>query len=433
MGPVNPEREGLIAAAMHQESNRALRLGSLTLALLGFGAGGMVLLLSWVGLVQGVWLPGVFAAAVCGPVCLAVYLLARREQVHGWVAVVVCLALVSLPTTFFLMAEWMVPFGAASFITGPFFVLYLVIVAATGFFFNPRISILGGIAAAGGYLMAWGWARSRLLLVSTPDPLLLQDLISVPIQVFKAGMIAFTGLAAAGLAVLSRRLILRLLEEQARKERINRLFGQYVSPEVKDKIVAEKADVLGERKAVAVLFSDLRGFSTLSEKVAPDQLVSRLNEYFDAMVECITSRGGTVDKFIGDAVMAVFGGVLPLEAPCAAALQAAKDMRRRLQALNQSFDGRGIPRLENGVGMDFGEVLQGNIGSARRKDFTVIGDTVNTAARLEGLTKDYPQRILVTREFVQQLPEALRGECRPLGVVQVKGKLEQLEIFGVGD
>lgn len=131
--------------------------------------------------------------------------------------------------------------------------------------------------------------------------------------------------------------------------------------------------------------------------------------------------------------MAVFGGVLDLPSPAAAALDAARQMRRSLRQLNAAWTSRGIEPFEHGIGLHFGEVLQGTIGSAARKEFTVIGDAVNTASRLEGLTKEQGFPILVSAAFVQALPRERRAECVRLGPVRLKGKQQEVEVFGVPD
>ena len=136
-----------------------------------------------------------------------------------------------------------------------------------------------------------------------------------------------------------------------------------------------------------MLFSDLRDFTTLTETMAPDELVSHLNAYFNRMVDAIAAQGGVVDKFIGDAVMATFGGVVPHSQPCDAAVAAAQQMHQALQELNLAWAVDGQPPLRMGIGIDYGDVLQGSLGSRARKQFTVIGDTVNTAARVEAETK----------------------------------------------
>jgi len=220
------------------------------------------------------------------------------------------------------------------------------------------------------------------------------------------------------------------LELKRSRDFLRRVFGQFVSHEVRDKIIAEKNQLLGERKRIAVLFADIRQFTTHSERAEPDQIVNRLNAYFDRMVRCITSEAGTVDKFIGDAVMATFGGLIEIDSPCDAALRAAVAMRAALQDLNRAWAEEGTDAFENGIGLHFGEVLQGTIGSSDRKEFTIIGDTVNTTARLEGLTKEHREKILCSAAFAGHLSADLSSRLVDLGSVPLRGRSAEIGIFG---
>jgi len=220
------------------------------------------------------------------------------------------------------------------------------------------------------------------------------------------------------------------LELKRSRDFLRRVFGQFVSSEVRDKIITEKNQLLGERKEIAVLFADIRQFTTHSERAAPDEIVLRLNAYFDRMVRCITREAGTVDKFIGDAVMATFGGLIEIESPCDAALRAAVAMRTELQELNRVWAAEGTDSFENGIGLHFGEVLQGTIGSSDRKEFTIIGDTVNITARLESLTKGYDEKVLCSAAFAGRLSADLASQLVDLGSVPVRGRDAEVGIFG---
>jgi len=187
----------------------------------------------------------------------------------------------------------------------------------------------------------------------------------------------------------------------------------------------------GERKEVVVLFSDIRDFTACCEESPPEDIVARLNEYFQEMVEAIGEHGGVVDKFIGDAVMAVFGGVLELDDPGVAAVKAAKGMRQRLARLNEQWKREDRPGFENGIGLHFGEVIQGSIGAERRKDFTVIGDAVNIASRLEGLTRKTGHAIIVSEALHARLPEVMQSTCTKLGSFPLKGRNAPVRVWGV--
>ena len=188
--------------------------------------------------------------------------------------------------------------------------------------------------------------------------------------------------------------------------------------------------MLAERKSVVVLFSDLRSFSTFSENMEPELVVLQLNEYFEKMVQCIVENGGTIDKFIGDAIMAVFGGLLSLENPCQSAVKAADDMQRALALQNEEWQKRQITALQMGIGLHFGEVLEGTIGSKTRKEFTVIGDTVNTAARLESESKNHDSSLIVSESVYSQLDHAHKDAFVHLGEIQVKGKSQAIRVYG---
>ena len=179
-----------------------------------------------------------------------------------------------------------------------------------------------------------------------------------------------------------------------------------------------------------MLFADIRNFTAYSERCEPEQIVQQLNAYFEQMVRCIAAEQGTVDKFIGDAVMAVFGGLVDVDNPCDSALRAAQAMRKSLLELNAGWAGQGLRTFENGIGLHYGPVLQGPIGSSARKEFTIIGDTVNISARLESLTKEYDQKVLCSSAFAHRLSPNAREQLVDLGEVRVRGRETDLGLLG---
>jgi adenylate cyclase len=220
--------------------------------------------------------------------------------------------------------------------------------------------------------------------------------------------------------------------EGREKRKMKRLFGQYVSKDVYDQLVAnpDLARLGGQRREMTVLFSDIRGFTTVTERGKPEEIVGMLNEYFTRMVEIVFRHRGTVDKFVGDMVMALFGA--PLDDPDHAdhAVEAALDMIDELRRLNQGWKAEGrFAELDIGVGVNTGIMIAGNIGSNAIMSYTVIGDAVNLGSRLESLNKQYGTRIIVS----DATRRALKGRYlyRPLGDVVVKGKTEPVAIFEV--
>jgi adenylate cyclase len=224
---------------------------------------------------------------------------------------------------------------------------------------------------------------------------------------------------------------LRFRQEQRAKEKIKGMFGSYLSPDLLAKISKEGStlQVKSERRPVTILFSDLRNFTAWSESTSEEILISQLNEYLTAMVECIHAEGGTLHKFIGDAIMAVWGDLQSVspEEDARHACQSALAMQDKLAELNTAWNAKNMHTLEMGIGINQGTVLVGNIGSPRRMEFTVIGDAVNLASRLESLNKELKTRILVG-ESVQQLV-GQHFVFVAHGPVHVKGKAQLVDVF----
>ncbi len=174
-------------------------------------------------------------------------------------------------------------------------------------------------------------------------------------------------------------------------------------------------------------FSDIRGFTTLSETMNPDQIASLLTEYFTEMVEVIFEHGGTLDKFMGDAIMALWGAPISHADDVDRAMRAAIEQQRTLGLLNQKWIAEGRPALEIGIGITFGEVFAGNIGSDRRLEYTVLGDAVNTASRL--CSKAGPGEILISEPLYRGLTAP--PEVEPLEPLQLKGKSQAVPVYRV--
>jgi len=228
---------------------------------------------------------------------------------------------------------------------------------------------------------------------------------------------------------------IRLTGEERERVLLREMFGKYVSDEVVEKLLAlgRRPDQRGESHRVTVLFSDIRNFTTISEKLTPHQVVDLLNAYFTRVCEPILEQGGTVDKFIGDAVMAFFGAPAPYEDHAARALRAAvavAEMARDFRAwVKERFASMDLPEFRIGIGLHTGEVVVGSIGSPKRLHFTAIGDTVNAASRLEGLTKDLGWTIVASAEVIKAADGvALTGGHK---TATVKGREAAIEVFEV--
>lgn len=244
-----------------------------------------------------------------------------------------------------------------------------------------------------------------------------------------------TGLLAAGSLAGLADTTLQGVEERRNRLRLGRILQRRVAPAVLAEILRQPesfAETLGgQLRSVAILFSDIRDFTPLAESIEATGLVKLLNRYFAAMVEPILAEQGTIDKFIGDAIMAEFGTPLFRDAAteALAAVRAALGMRKALEQLRAELQQEGYPLFHHGIGIHFGEVVAGNLGSPQRLEYTVIGDAVNVAARLESLTKSLGRDILISEAVYQLVRD--RVQVEDLGSHVLKGKAEPLHLYAV--
>lgn len=230
------------------------------------------------------------------------------------------------------------------------------------------------------------------------------------------------------LAVTIVGIIIRYVRATIEKKKVEGTFRRYVAPEIVDDILKQGMDTIklgGEAVECAILFVDIRGFTTMSESLEPEEVVSILNRYLELTSSSIFKFGGTLDKFIGDATMAIFGAPLPMDDYIYKAVCAANDMVVRSHELAKELEERFGRSVSFGVGVHCGKAVVGNIGTERRMDYTAIGDTVNTSARLEAnAPKD---TVYISKRVADALGD--RIECESVGNIPLKGKSEQLEVF----
>jgi class 3 adenylate cyclase len=241
----------------------------------------------------------------------------------------------------------------------------------------------------------------------------------------------YVGLVVSYLGTLG----LRLTGEERERTRLRQMFGRYVSDEVVDKLLAtgRRPDLGGESLQVTVLFSDIRNFTTISEKLNAHEVVEMLNTYLSKVYEPISKEGGTVDKFIGDSIMAVFGSPVPYRDHALHAIRAALGMIETAGEfrswMDEHFAGKDLPAFAIGIGIHTGEAVIGSIGSPKRMEFTAIGDTVNLASRLENLTKDLGWAIVASSATIQAAgPSVVTGKEEK---VTVKGRKEYAQVYEV--
>jgi adenylate cyclase len=245
---------------------------------------------------------------------------------------------------------------------------------------------------------------------------------------FLAPLLTFDTSSALG-------LYWKWLIERRERARMRRMFERFVSKNVVKEVVENRSSFLnqlgGVRKHAAILMTDLRGFTTLTEESDSTQLVAQLNEYFTEMVKCIFTTNGTVDKFVGDAILAVWGNIHSdgQASDATLAVRTALRMLASLDELNKDWILRGWPVLKMGIGINFGEVIFGAIGSEQKAEPTVIGDAVNSASRLEGLTKEYGLDLLIGETVAELVRDAFHLQL--VDYVRVKGKTRAIKVYAV--
>ena len=221
-----------------------------------------------------------------------------------------------------------------------------------------------------------------------------------------------------------------------KEQRIRQIFQKYVPKDLIDKFFTSPESMLiGENRELAVLFSDIRSFTTISENMAPDDLVNSLNRYFSSQVDIIMNRHGIVDKYIGDAIMAFWGAPIKHDDDAFHAVISGLEMLEAVNDFNENQKKIGKPEFHIGIAINYGTVTVGNIGSERKMDYTVIGDMVNLASRMEGLTKTYRTKLLISESLYESLvnkgADSHALSFRLLDTVAVKGKSKGIKIYTV--
>ena len=223
----------------------------------------------------------------------------------------------------------------------------------------------------------------------------------------------------------------RFLQEGRNKEKIKQAMGKYLSQDIMKNVVQNIDDIKlgGKRANVTVLFADIRGFTSMSEKMTAEEVSKILNEYFTEIEPIITKHNGVINKFIGDAVMAIFGEPIQDINHPVNAVRCAYDMLKKVDELQDKWLFEGKPKIEIGIGINTGEAFVGNIGSEKRLEYTVIGDTVNLASRIESYNKVYKTNFLIsssTYSYVSSIADVIK-----ISEVQIRGKAKKMDIYEV--
>lgn len=313
------------------------------------------------------------------------------------------------------------------FLAMPHAAAFPLALAMAGFRLSRRAVTVGAVANIGASLglVAYDLLVNPVSAGTPPD--------DIGMYVVLDGVAVLIAVAIVG---RTRRLVMDGAQAALDAERARQRFGVYVSQEVADAaIAADQLETGGERRKVAVLFSDLRGFTRYGSALPPERLVRELNEYLDAMIAEVRAEGGVVDKYIGDAIMVVFGVPTTRPDDAARAIRTALRMHHALDAHNAARAAHGLDPLRQGIGVHFGDVVAGNIGTLDRLQFTVIGDTVNLASRLESATKDLGTPILVSAAAMDAARPYL-APATPLvagGTLTPRGHAEPLTVYRLAE
>lgn len=223
------------------------------------------------------------------------------------------------------------------------------------------------------------------------------------------------------------------IQAEIGRRRTKAMFSRYVSPDVVEELLQNPAEVSlgGRRQELTIMFCDIRGFTAYSEGKAPEEVVSRLNEYLTAVTHVVFRYGGTLDKYLGDGLMAIFGAPVFYPDHIERAIKAAVEIQQVVEGLNKKWSETGAAPLLVGVGINSGSVLVGNVGSPERMDYTVIGEDVNLASRVEGLTKTFGKLVVISERSVKKLPDGceLKETLTYLGAAEVKGFSEPVGVY----
>ena len=325
---------------------------------------------------------------------------------------------VSLPTAG--MVGVAILLGPIYALVSPMVFWYAPVIVLSALRLDFKISVFTGSVAAIEYL-----AIARIFTYQPVDPMVDPFLVAIPQHLIKAILLFATGLMTGFVtSQIQKRLInsFRAVEE---RNRISRTFGQHVSPEVMQKLLTDEPDRLSEQRYVCIMFLDIRGFTAFAEQKRPEEVVAYLDSLFEFMIEIVNRHNGIINKFLGDGFMAVFGAPLSDGRENINAVSAAREILARVA--DEVVQGNVLPTTV-GIGLHSGEAVTGRIGSAMRQEYTVIGDVVNLASRIEQLNKQFASQLLVSEEVWRAVGEDAAGATR-IGETQVKGRTAPIQIY----
>jgi adenylate cyclase len=323
----------------------------------------------------------------------------------------------SIPTTGIIVGSLFL--GPIYTLFTPAAFIYPLFISLSALRLDVRLCIFTGAVAGLEYSLLAMYLIQQA--VGTPvEPIL----TGVPQHLFKGFLLFLTGVVTGLVTLQIRKRILSSFSVVEERNRISRTFGEYVSPEVMGKLLDLKPDLRSENKNVCVMFLDIRNFTGFAEKRSPEEVVQYLESLFEFMIEIVNRHHGIINKFLGDGFMAVFGAPLSDGKDCANALDAAQEILARVHKEVES--GTILPTTV-GIGLHAGEAVTGSIGSALRREYTVIGDVVNLAARIEKLNKQFDSQLLISEIVWQAVSDG--NNAVPMGKVEVRGREQAIQVY----
>ncbi len=298
--------------------------------------------------------------------------------------------------------------------------IYFLIIALSGLRMNFHLCLFSGGLAAIEYLLSAYYLINGMVVPH--DEI---HVFSPPMHLVKGLILLVAGIITGFVTNKLKTGFLKSFQSINEKNHIMGMFGQHVSPEVMEKLLHQTNSTEGEVQNVCVMFLDIRNFTTFSESRTPQQVVAYLNSLFDFMIDIINRNHGIINKFLGDGFMAVFGAPFSEGFDSCHAVNASREI---LQKLKEEVEAGRILPTEIGIGLHTGAAVTGNVGSSQRKEYTIIGDVVNLAARIESLNKEFHSKLLISNVVKEALGEAGK-DAVSLGKVTVKGRVEPVEVF----
>ena len=346
--------------------------------------------------------------------------LEKEKSVPKTLRYIVAFVEISLPTLLIFIISHVVSIHALYL---PPVFLYFIIIALSALSLNFTICIFTGVIAALEYiLLAWYLINFTEMQGNFYN---LPPISMFIVHLVKSLMILTTGVITGVITNKLKKVFLKSFQSISEKKHILSMFGQHVSPAVMEKLLHQKNSTEGEVQNVCVMFLDIRNFTTFSESRTPQEVVAYLNSLFDFMIDIVNRNHGIINKFLGDGFMAAFGAPFSDGFDSRNAVNASKEI---LQKLKEEIEAGNILPTRVGIGLHTGKAVTGNIGSIQRKEYTIIGDVVNLASRIESLNKQFNSQLLISELVKEALGDA-GIETVSLGKVAVKGRAEPVEIF----